>query len=126
MRTLVIDDNKMARHVLKNLVAQVDSLQLAGECTSAVEAVNFLALEKADLLLLDVEMPEMNGEETLKMIRSGERDEIKNIPVIAMTGYTERDLNKSGYSFDGLLIKPVELEDLEKKINEIMDKKQNG
>ncbi len=68
MRTLIIDDNKMARHVLKNLVAQVEYLQLAGECASGVEAVNFLNKEKVDLMLLDVEMPEMTGIELIKQL----------------------------------------------------------
>ena len=67
----------MARHVLKNLVAQVDFLQFAGECASGIEAVNFLNKEKVDLLLLDVEMPEMTGIELIK--------QINNCPLVILT-----------------------------------------
>jgi DNA-binding LytR/AlgR family response regulator len=66
MRTLIVDDNKMARLVLKNLVAQVEYLEYAGECQSGAEAVNFLNREKVDLVLLDVEMPEMTGIELVQ------------------------------------------------------------
>jgi len=77
MRTLIVDDNKMARLALKNLVGQVDYLQLVGECASAVEAVNFLNREKVDLLLLDVEMPEMTGIELLQ--------QLINCPLVILT-----------------------------------------
>jgi signal transduction histidine kinase len=73
-----------------------------------------------DIVLMDIEMPTMNGEETLKQIRSGIRGKNKDIPVIAMTGYTESDLKKMDYRFSGFLIKPIELEDLGRRINEVM------
>ena len=77
MRTLIVDDTKMARLVLKNLVEQVEYLQFAGECESGLAAVNFLSREKVDLLLLDVEMPEMSGIELIK--------QISNCPLVILT-----------------------------------------
>ena len=70
MQTLIVDDNKMARAVLKNLVGQVEYLQYAGECASGIEAVNFLNNNKVDLMLLDVEMPEMTGIELMGQLRN--------------------------------------------------------
>jgi len=77
MRTLIVDDNKMARLALKNLVNQVSYLQLVGECESGVEAVNFLNRERVDLLLLDVEMPEMTGIELMQ--------QLSNCPLVILT-----------------------------------------
>ena len=77
MRTLIVDDNKMARLVLKNLVAQVEYLSFAGECQSGVDAINFLNREKVDLVLLDVEMPEMTGMELIK--------QLTNCPLVILT-----------------------------------------
>ena len=51
---VIIDDNPMARTALRNLVRQVKSLELIGECESAMDAYEFLQQKKADLLLLDV------------------------------------------------------------------------
>lgn len=73
-----------------------------------------------DIVLMDIEMPTMSGEETLKQIRSGIRGKNRDIPVIAMTGYTESDLKKMDYRFSGFLIKPIELEDLGRRINEVL------
>ena len=90
------------------------------------EAINELEHNRYDIILMDVEMPEMNGEETLRLIRSGIRGIQKDIPVIALTGYTEFDLKKTDYKFNGFLIKPIELDDLEKKIDEVMDQAESS
>ncbi|MBD0377864.1 MAG: response regulator transcription factor, partial [Flavisolibacter sp.] len=66
MRCLIIDDNKMARMAMKQLVAQVPTLQLVAECTDAMEAYHIINNKTVDLLLLDIEMPGMTGLELTK------------------------------------------------------------
>ncbi|MDQ3046942.1 MAG: LytTR family DNA-binding domain-containing protein [Bacteroidota bacterium] len=66
MNCLIVDDDKLARTVLKQLVAQVDFLTLKEECSSPVEAFNYLKKEVIDLVFLDVEMPGMTGIELIK------------------------------------------------------------
>ncbi|MCB0553327.1 MAG: response regulator transcription factor [Phaeodactylibacter sp.] len=66
MTCLIIDDNPLARLALRNMASEIEGLELAGECESAMEAFNFLQKDPADLLLLDVEMPGMSGLELLK------------------------------------------------------------
>jgi DNA-binding LytR/AlgR family response regulator len=61
MNCLIIDDNKIARTTLKQLASQINSLEVAGECATAMEAYNILQKEPVDLLLLDIEMPGMTG-----------------------------------------------------------------
>lgn len=53
---------------MKQLASHVDQLHVAGECASAIEAYNILQKEKIDLLLLDIEMPGMNGIELTRNI----------------------------------------------------------
>lgn len=66
MKCLIVDDNKMARMAMKQLVNQVKDLDLVKECADAMEAYNIINKESIDLLLLDIEMPGMTGLELTK------------------------------------------------------------
>ncbi|MCW3108381.1 MAG: DNA-binding response regulator [Segetibacter sp.] len=61
MKCLIIDDNKMARTAMRQLVSQVEDLAIAGECSNAMEAYNFMQSQPVDVLFLDIEMPDMTG-----------------------------------------------------------------
>lgn len=66
MNTLIIDDNKIARTILKQLASQINDIVIAGECANAMDAYNLLQKQPVDLLLLDIEMPGMTGLELTK------------------------------------------------------------
>jgi DNA-binding LytR/AlgR family response regulator len=66
MNCIVVDDSKLARTAIKKLIGQVEFLKLQKECSSSVEAFNYLQTHKVDLVFLDVEMPGMTGIELLK------------------------------------------------------------
>jgi DNA-binding LytR/AlgR family response regulator len=68
MKCIIVDDNLIARMALKQLVAQVPSLELVAECENAHEALSSLNSTQVDLLLLDIEMPEMTGLELTKKL----------------------------------------------------------
>ncbi|HEY0356793.1 MAG TPA: LytTR family DNA-binding domain-containing protein [Flavisolibacter sp.] len=61
MKCIIVDDNKMARMALKQLVSQVPNLELIAECNDATEALVSLDAKQVDLLLLDIERPGMTG-----------------------------------------------------------------
>lgn len=66
MNCMIVDDDKLARTALKQLIAEVDFLELKQECSSPVEAFNYLKKQDVDLIFLDVEMPGMTGIELVK------------------------------------------------------------
>ena len=68
MKCLIVDDNKMARMALKQLVGQVQTLELMAECTDAMEAFVAMNSHQVDLLLLDIEMPDMSGLDLIKKL----------------------------------------------------------
>lgn len=61
MKCLIIDDNEIARTTLSQLVSQVDDITVSAECSSAMEAYNFIQKNPVDLFFLDIEMPGMTG-----------------------------------------------------------------
>jgi len=88
---------------MKHLVSQVQFLNLSGTFCAASEALNFLNNNKIDLMLLDIEMPEMNG---LELIKS-----LKNPPLtILATSKKEYALEAFEYSVVDYLVKPVVLD----------------
>lgn len=66
MKCLIIDDNKIARTTMIQLASQIKDLEVAGDCENAMDAYNFLQENTVDILLLDIEMPNMTGLELTK------------------------------------------------------------
>jgi len=100
MKYLIIDDNPMARAVLRQLASGLEGFEYAGECASALEAFNFLQKEAVDLLLLDVEMPEMSGLELMQNLS------VKPL-VILITSKTEYAVEAFELNVADYIVKPV-------------------
>lgn len=66
---LIVDDDPMVSMINEQYVLKSGNFSIAGTCRNGQEALDFLQKEKADLILLDVFMPVMDGVETLKKIR---------------------------------------------------------
>ncbi|MCL4509772.1 MAG: response regulator [Bacteroidetes bacterium] len=114
---LVVDDNAINRQLAVYL------LKKGGynvyEAESGRQAFDFLAEQTPDVILLDIQLPEMDGVEVLKRIRANAAT--KNITVIALTAYTMRgDREKfEAAGFDGYLPKPIEPRTFANQILEI-------
>jgi two-component system cell cycle response regulator DivK len=109
-RILVVEDNE------KNMKLFRDVLQAAGyrtlEATTGGEAVALAADHAPDLVLMDIQLPDIDGVEALGRLRANERT--ASVPVLALTaqameGDRERFL---AAGFDGYLSKPVNVTDL--------------
>lgn len=102
MKCIIVDDNKMSREMVKQLVEQVDFLELKGECESPVEAFNYLKKEEIDLVFLDVEMPGMTGMELIKNLE-------KRPIVILITSKKDYAIEAFELNVADYIIKPVSL-----------------
>ena len=72
IRTLIIDDERLAREKVRTLLDDDEEIEVVGECANGSEAIAAVRKQKPDLLLLDIEMPGHNGFEVLQKLR-GER-----------------------------------------------------
>lgn len=115
VKCLTIDDEPLARKLINTYIAKIESLELTGECSNAIEAGNFLRTVKVDLLFLDIQMPEING---LQFIGT-----LKNPPAIILTT-AYRDFAPEAFDLDVVdyLLKPISFERFTKSINKFFDK----
>ncbi len=109
-RILVVEDDEM------NLELIEDVLQMYGYkpylAKDGVEALKKLNYIKPDLVLLDLRLPKMNGEDVLKLIKK----RFKDLPVIAVTASVKDKEYLFRIGFDGFLFKPFRIDDLLKEI----------
>ena len=102
MNCIIVDDDKLSRTAIKFLIAQIDFLHLKQECTTPVEAFNYLKTEDVDLVFLDVEMPEMTGIELVKNLE-------KRPIIILITSKKEYAIEAFELNVADYLVKPVAL-----------------
>lgn len=120
-KILVIDDEEEICKLVKT------GLERNGEysvvlATSGQDGVLFAQMEKPDLILLDIKMPDMDGFEVLQQIK--ENKETGGIPVIMVTAFGDEPLRTSAshlYS-EGYLVKPVDMQSIRKAIESILGK----
>ena len=86
-RILVVDDDVMNLRMAEFILSKENFEVVKVE--SGMECLNFLKEEKVDLILLDIEMPVMNGIKTFEIMRDNE--ELKDIPVIFLTAAADSD-----------------------------------
>ncbi len=110
LRTLIIDDERLAREELKRLLHPYDEIDIIGEARNGMEALEIIKKEKPDLLFLDISMPEMNGFELIQKL-----DEIPK--VIFITAYDDYALKAFEINALDYVLKPVDPERLKDAIS---------
>ena len=68
LRALLVDDEDLARHALRELLKTHTEVEIAGECANGFDAVKAVAEQKPDLIFLDVQMPKLTGFDVLELI----------------------------------------------------------
>ncbi|HYF29590.1 MAG TPA: LytTR family DNA-binding domain-containing protein [Chitinophagaceae bacterium] len=112
IRCLLIDDEPLALQVLASYVQKLEYLELAGTCHNAIDALNFLQKHKVDLMLLDIQMPGLNGIDFLKSLPHKPR-------VIFTSAYTQYALEGYELNVVDYLVKPVSFERFVIAINKL-------
>jgi two-component system LytT family response regulator len=126
MRALVIDDERLARKELINLLSQYDQVEIVGEANNVDDAKEKIEALSPDVVFLDIQMPEKTGFDLL--------EELDNVPhVVFTTAYDEYALKAFQVNALDYLLKPIEpkrlneaIERLFKKLNEAPERYVEG
>lgn len=103
IRTLIVDDEQMARASIRVLLGADPEIELVGECGSGVDAISAIAARAPDLVFLDVHMPRMNGFEVLAAI--GEQ---RPFVVVFVTAYDSYALEAFDVQALDYVLKPFD------------------
>src|ERR1700754_1905944 len=111
---LAVDDEPPALNVLTQHIAAIPSLELAGTCTNAVQALISLQQQPIDLLFLDIQMPQILGTDFMRTL--------KNHPkVIFTTAF--RKFAVEGFELNAVdyLLKPISFERFLRAVNKVTE-----
>ena len=86
IRLLLVDDSAAIRGILSKTLREIPGIKVTGTAADGEKALNFLEKEQVDIVLLDIEMPVMDGIETLRRIRKKH----PRLPVVMFSSLTER------------------------------------
>lgn len=109
-RILVADDNDMGREMLRALLENV-GIEVR-EAKNGLEAIDRVENEEFDLVLMDVQMPVLDGRDATRAIRALDKENIENLPIIAVTAqfFDEHRVESLAAGMNDHLTKPVNLE----------------
>ncbi len=117
VRVLIVDDEDLARQRLKALLGKRTEFELVGECSNGADAVRDIISLKPDLVLLDVQMPELDGFDVISEVGA------ENMPsVIFVTAFDDYAIDAFDVGAVDYILKPVD----EDRFNHTLDRAAKG
>ena len=101
LRIAIVDDEELARRVVREYLQDVDDVEIVAECANGFEAVKVATELRPDLLLLDVQMPKLTGFEVVELVG-------REQPVVFVTAYDQYALRAFEVHAVDYLLKPFE------------------
>jgi len=109
MRVAIVDDEELARRLLREYLVDVEDVEIVAECANGFEAVKAVTDLKPDLLLLDIQMPRLDGFEVLELVG-------REVSVIFVTAYDKYALRAFEVHAVDYLLKPFSPDRLRKAL----------
>jgi two-component system, LytTR family, response regulator len=113
IRAIVVDDEKLARQYLIELLRDHPAIQVVGECRNGFEAVKAVAEHEPDMVFLDIQMPKLNGFEVIELID-------RPVAVVFVTAYDQYALKAFDAHALDYLLKPFSKERLAEAIEKVL------
>jgi two-component system LytT family response regulator len=119
IKAIIIDDEELARQLIKNYLREVDFIEIVQECENGFDAVKAISEFKPDLIFLDIQMPKLNGFELLELI--------DNPPeVIFITAHNEYAIKAFEMNAVDYLLKPYSKERLINALEKAVERLKAG
>ena len=117
VKCLIVDDEPMARDVIRRYIENIPSLRIAGEFGNAIDATLFLQENKVDIIFLDIRMPQLTGTDFVRSLR--------NIPKIIFTT-AHKEYAHEGFELDVVdyLLKPIRFDRFLRAVNKAFPQRQ--
>lgn len=119
IKVMIADDHSLIREGLRQLLEFDGSIKVAGEASNGLECLEKLEEYAPDVLLLDINMPEMNGIDVLKKIKAGQFQ----VKVLILTVHNELEylMNAVDIGVDGYILKDSESSELKRAIKAVQE-----
>ncbi len=112
---IIIDDEKLARDLIKNFLQVFENIEVVDECKNGFEGIKSINKNNPDLVFLDIQMPKLSGFEMLELLETKPN-------VIFTTAYDQYALKAFEVNATDYLLKPFSKERFTDAINKILDK----
>ncbi|MCK9280757.1 MAG: response regulator [Melioribacteraceae bacterium] len=118
IKTIIIDDEKLAREDLKALLKDFPDIEILGEADNVGKGIKLIEEEEFDLIFLDIQMPGETGFDLLNKIKTDKK-------IIFVTAYEQFAIKAFEVSAQDYLLKPVNKERLAIAVNKIRNSENN-
>lgn len=117
IKCIIVDDEPLARDVVRRYIQMIPALKLMGEFGNAIEATMFLKEQSVDMIFLDIKMPQLSGIEFVKSLHSAPK-------IIFTTAH--KDFAYEGFELNvtDFLLKPIRFDRFLKAVNKAFPQKQ--
>ena len=123
MTVLLVDDQRFVRSIVRSMLSSVEGLVIL-EAESGKRALEILAADHVDIVVMDINMPDLNGLQARKAIRTSTGGVRPLIPVVMLTSLNDMAVVRSCGELDcqGFLLKPVSKTDLISKLARALER----
>jgi DNA-binding LytR/AlgR family response regulator len=117
IKCIIVDDEPMARDVVRRYIQKIPTFKLLGEFGNAIDATIFLQEQSVDIIFLDIKMPQLSGTEFVRSLR--------NVPKIIFTT-AHKEFAHEGFELDVVdyLLKPIRFDRFLRAVNKAFPQKQ--
>src|SRR4029079_10442719 len=119
LRVVIVDDEDLARLVVREYLAAMSDVDVVAECANGFEAVKAVSDLQPDLLILDVQMPKLNGFEVLELVG-------RDVAVVFVTAYDQYAMRSFEAHAVDYLLKPFSADRLSAAIDRVRERLGRG